>query len=393
MPQKNYVLDTNVLIENPQCIQTLRNGAENNIFLPFTVLQELDGLKRDPRLGHIVSMAVNAILHDDKINFLHPDKSTGSGDDAILKEIRSHALDDPILVTNDKILRIKARLFNIAAEGYRDALPFISESQYITGFTPEDQQPAINTFQWEQGTPIFHGNSGPRAVTYQHQVWGVTPRNIYQNLALELLQDEELPLVSIQSAAGYGKTFLALAAALHLVLQLKDKTPYKKIYISKPVMEIGKGLGYLPGDVDEKMLPYIRYIHDLLFRLHDRRPANRLFLDAISNPPRFDTKRFEVLPIAYIRGMNIENAVVIIDEMQNLSRYEARALLTRMGEGVKCICLGDTRQVDNPYLNEHNNGLNWLVKKLNGHANYAHMVLKGERSRGPVTDMVLKCEL
>jgi PhoH-like ATPase len=97
--------------------------------------------------------------------------------------------------------------------------------------------------------------------------------------------------------------------------------------------------------------------------------------------------------VAFLRGMNIENAVVIVDEMQNLSRGETRALLTRMGEGVKCICLGDTRQVDNPYLNESNNGLNWTVRKLKGYKNYAHMVLKGDRSRGPITDIVLKSKL
>ena len=91
--------------------------------------------------------------------------------------------------------------------------------------------------------------------------------------------------------------------------------------------------------------------------------------------------------------MNIENAVVIVDETQNLSRAEIRALLTRMGEGVKCICLGDTSQVDNPYLNESNNGLNWLVRKLKGQPNYAHMVLKGEKSRGPITDLALQCKL
>ena len=91
--------------------------------------------------------------------------------------------------------------------------------------------------------------------------------------------------------------------------------------------------------------------------------------------------------------MNIENAFVVIDEAQNLARSEVRALLTRMGEGVKCFCLGDTRQVDNPYLNESNNGLNWVVKKLKGYKNYAHMVLKGEKSRGPITDIVLKSKL
>ncbi len=183
-------------------------------------------------------------------------------------------------------------------------------------------------------------------------------------------------------------TTLALAAALYLALEQKDN-PYRKIYLVKPVIEIGAKLGYL----EEKMAPYVRYIGDLLMKLHDLRPANRIFADSEGGNFRYNPKRFEILPIAFIRGMNLENAVVIIDEMQNLSRAETRALLTRMGENVKCICLGDTRQVDNPYLNESNNGLNWTVKMLKGLPGYGHIVLKGERSRGPITDMVIRTGL
>jgi predicted ribonuclease YlaK len=105
------------------------------------------------------------------------------------------------------------------------------------------------------------------------------------------------------------------------------------------------------------------------------------------------SKTFEILPLAYIRGMNIENAVVIIDEMQNMSRAECRALLSRLGEGVKCICLGDIHQVDNPYLNQENNGLNWIVKKFKGSNIYSHLVLKGDKSRGPITDLVINSGL
>ena len=287
---------------------------------------------------------------------------------------------------------IKARVYAITCEGYRDSEPFRSESQRYTGFVGEGEDPIPNSFRWEAGTPVFYAADGPKPISYTHEIWGVRPRSVYQNLALELMLDEGIDLVSIQSEAGYGKTFLALAAALFLVLERKEN-PYKKIYLVKPVVEIGSKMGYLPGDVEEKMLPYIRYVHDLLVKLHEMRPANRIFQEPASEHLKLNPKRFEVQPIAFIRGMNIENAVVIIDEMQNLSRTETRALLTRMGEGVKCICLGDTRQVDHPYLNESNNGLNWVVKKLRGYRNYAHMVLKGERSRGPITDIVLKSKL
>ncbi|MUM76701.1 phosphate starvation-inducible protein PhoH [Pseudodesulfovibrio sp. F-1] len=396
MAQKHFVLDTNVLIENPKCITALRNGQENQIYIPYTVLTELDGLKKDPRIGHIVSQAVQAILRDELVTIFPPDFALTLTDDVmddrILKEILHMGPIEATLITNDRILQLKAKCFGIPSEEYRDSDPFRSESQRYTGFVEDDEDLVPNCFRWESGTPVFHGPEGPKAIAYTHEIWGVRPRSVYQNLALELMLAEGIDLVSIQSEAGYGKTFLSLAAALYLTLERKDN-PFRKIYLVKPVVEIGAKMGYLPGDIEEKMLPYIKYIQDLLVKLHDIRPANRIFLNPEGDSFRLNPKKFEIQPVAFIRGMNIENAVVIVDEMQNLSRGETRALLTRMGEGVKCICLGDTRQVDNPYLNESNNGLNWTVKKLKGFKNYAHMVLKGDRSRGPITDIVLKSKL
>jgi len=396
MAQKHFVLDTNVLLENPKSIAALRNGQENQIYIPYTVLAELDGLKKDPRIGHVVSQAVRAILVDDDVNIFPPDfaltLTDSVMDDRILKEIMHMGHEDCTLITNDRILQIKAKCYGIPSEEYHDSDPFRSESQRYTGFVEEGEKPVHNSFTWESGVPVFHGPGGPKSIGYNHEIWGVKPRSVYQNLALELMLQDDIDLVSIQSEAGYGKTFLSLAVALYLMLERKDN-PYRKIYLVKPVVEIGAKMGYLPGDIEDKMLPYIKYVQDLLIKLHDLRPANRIFLESSNDSYKLNPKKFEVQPVAFIRGMNIENAVVIVDEMQNLSRSETRALLTRMGEGVKCICLGDTRQVDNPYLNESNNGLNWTVKKLKGYKNYAHMVLKGDRSRGPITDIVLKSKL
>jgi len=177
-----------------------------------------------------------------------------------------------------------------------------------------------------------------------------------------------------------------------LYMTLEQKR-FDKIYVLKPMIEIGSKMGYLPGDVDEKMEPYVRYLYGLVNKLHGMRPANKVFQEAKDPASKFDPSKFEILPLAFIRGMTIEDAVVIIDETQNLSRTEIRALLTRMGENVKCICLGDTRQVDNPYLNESNNALNWIVSMMKGIPNYAHLVLKGHRSRGPICDAVIKSGL
>lgn len=393
--KKQFIVDTNVLLEDPQALMQLRNGIENDVFIPYHVLLELNKFKKDPRLGHIVTRVVKVLSeHPDDFKILKTDKIAdafdGHVDNFILDEIAESGIEKPILVTNDKILQLQAASKGIDSEAYKESVPFKSEAEYYTGVLDNGSSPIPNSFRWVEGRPVFHGPEGEKVISYQHKVWNVTPRSVYQNLALELLTNERIPVVSIQSEAGYGKSFLALAAALHLVLERKT---HQKIYVVKPMYEIGQKLGYLPGRVEEKMEPYTRYIADLIVKLHALRPANRLFTNADVYPPLFDLKKFELLPLAYIRGMTIENAVVIIDEMQNLSRTETRALLSRMGEGVKCVCLGDTRQIDNPYLSQENNGLNWVVKKFKGSDIYAHLVLKGEKSRGPITDLVIKSGL
>ena len=145
MAQKHFVLDTNVLIENPKCIAALRNGQENQIYIPYTVLTELDGLKKDPRIGHIVSQAVRFILDDDLVNIFPPDFALTLTDDVmddrILKEIMHMGHEDAALITNDRILQIKAGCYGIPCEEYRDSDPFRSESQRYTGFVEEGDKP------------------------------------------------------------------------------------------------------------------------------------------------------------------------------------------------------------------------------------------------------------
>lgn len=406
--KKTYIVDANVLLDDPDSLFKLRNGNQNDVFIPYHVLMELDKLKKDPRLGHIVAQVVQILSeHSDKFKILKPTEVAPSFvnviDRYILMETSAVAAkkEDTILVTNDKILRLQASLKGINNEGYQGSVPFKSEAEHITGFVEKREDVFPNCFMWENGKPVFFGNNGERGIGHQHKIWNVTPRNVYQNLAMELMTDETINVVSLQSEAGYGKSFLALATALYLML---EKKAYHKIYVTKPMIEIGQPMGLLPGDVSEKMSPYMRYILDLVLKLHKMRPANRIFGksgeknneesgDQFNGLPQFNPMRFELLPLTYIRGMNIENAVVIIDEMQNMTRGESRTLLSRMGEGVKCFCLGDTHQIDNPHLNSENNGLNWVVKKFKGNRNYAHLVLKGEKSRGPITDMVIKSGL
>jgi len=394
--KKQYIIDTNVLLEDPNALFKLRNGNENTVYLPYHVLLELDKFKKNSKLAHIVARVIQYLIENpEHYQILNSGdiapKYAKMVDHHILDEIQQSGLKQPILVTNDKIFQLQARLRGIQSEIYKESVPFKSEAEYFTGFVSSRDEAIANAFMWnEQGKPVFFGTHKEKVIDYQHRIWKVIPRNVFQNLALELMTNPDIQIVSIQSEAGYGKSFLALATALYLVL---EKKCHEKIYIVKPMIEIGQKLGYLPGPIEEKMEPYTRYISDLMFKLHRLRAANKIFVDNETYPPQFNSKTFEILPLAYIRGMNIENAVVIIDEMQNMSRAECRALLSRLGEGVKCFCLGDIHQVDNPYLNQENNGLNWVVKKFKGSSIYSHIVLKGDKSRGPITDLVINSGL
>ena len=393
---KQYIVDTNVLLEDPNALFKLRNGNENTVYIPYHVLLELNKFKKDPRLGHIATEAIRCISDNpDHFKLLKTSHIanvfSNQVDNHILDEIRESGLDRPILVTNDRVFQLLAGNQGIRSESYKDSVPSKAEAERFTGFVSDDGEVIPNCFMWnEKGKPVFHGADSQQVVDYQHVVWNVAPRNVYQNLALELMNNPDINIVTVQSAAGYGKSFLALASALYQTL---EKKRHEKIYVVKPMIEIGQKLGYLPGRVEEKMEPYTRYVSDLVLKLHKLRAANRIFIDPDEVPPKYNPKRFELLPLTYIRGMNIENAVVIIDEMQNMSRSECRSLLSRMGEGVKCICLGDIHQVDNPYLNVDNNGMNWVVNKFKGNRIYAHMVLKGDKSRGPITDLVIRSGL
>ena len=393
---KQYIIDTNVLLEDPDALAKLRNGNENTVYIPFHVLLELDKFKKNSKLAHIVARVIQYLIENpEQYQILNSGeispKYAKVVDHHILDEIQQSGLKQPILVTNDKIFQLQARLRGIKSEIYKESVPFKSEAEYFTGFVSSREELVPNAFMWnDQGKPIFFGVQGEKTIDYQHRIWKVKPRNIFQNLALELMTNSDIHIVSMQSNAGYGKSYLALATALYLVM---EKKAYEKIFVVKPMIEIGQKLGYLPGRVEEKMEPYTRYISDLMIKLHRLRSANKVFVENGTYPPQFNSKIFEILPLAYIRGMNIENAVVIIDEMQNMSRAECRALLSRLGEGVKCICLGDINQVDNPYLNKENNGLNWIVKKFKGNNIYSHIVLKGDKSRGPITDLVISSGL
>lgn len=399
--QKNYVIDTNVFLDNPNVITILRNGIENNIYIPKTVLMELDKLKSDTRVNHLVTRATREIEKNlDFIKIIENDK-IDNNDLQILEDIKNSSVENPILVTNDRIFRLLASDKGIKAEEFLESLPFKSESEIHTGIlkdTKNNPDEIANYFTIIDGLPILHKkNHEPKLLDYKNEIWKLVPKSInnktgeydiYQNMAMELLLDNDIKIVSIQSQAGAGKSTLALAAALENVL-LKKK--YKRILVFKPLVESGEELGFLKGTLAEKMHPYISYVDSLLEKLNELKDCRRIYKSKKgSDIKEFDEKIFKFVPLSFIRGLDIEDSFVIIDEAQGYDRNAMRTILTRMGKNCKVVILGDTMQVDNTSLNPLNNGMNWQLKYLKKEKIYAHIVLQGKFSRGEICDAVLR---
>ncbi|CDN41636.1 Uncharacterized protein YlaK [Paenibacillus sp. P22] len=204
-------------------------------------------------------------------------------------------------------------------------------------------------------------------------VWGITARNAQQRMALELLLNDDIPLVTLTGKAGTGKTLLALAAGL---LKIEDEHKYKKLLIARPVVPMGKDIGYLPGEKDEKLRPWMQPIYDNLEFLFDTKKSGDI--DKIL----MGLGSIQVEALTYIRGRSIPGQFIIIDEAQNLSRHEVKTIVSRVGEGSKIVLMGDPEQIDHPYLDSMSNGLTHIVESfkqegLSGHINLE----KGERSK------------
>jgi PhoH-like ATPase len=213
----------------------------------------------------------------------------------------------------------------------------------------------------------------------------IQPRNREQTFALDLLLDPAVPLVTLLGKAGTGKTLIALAAGLH---QVADERFYDKLLVTRPVISLGKELGFLPGDLDEKMGPWMQPIIDnldyLLATSDEPRPQQGRSSNRASRSGWADLKSMgllEVEAISYIRGRSIPRQFIIVDEAQNLTPHEVKTIVTRVGEGTKIVLTGDPFQIDNPYVDAESNGLTWLVERFKGQPLAGHVsLLQGERS-------------
>lgn len=421
---KNFVLDTNVLLHDPDSIY---NFEDNTVFIPITVIEELDSFKRDlnergrnarevirslddlckkGNLGEGVTLNNSGNL----IVYLHRDfksKSFSSAignDNLILKDaidISKNSKTKTILVSKDLNLRVKAEAFGIRAEDYET--DHILPADLYKGH-PEIQIPGefFQRLHTEGSLKTEELKLSPTACTYctlldedhpkrsslvrisdgiakkvhefNEKTWGIKPNNREQRFALDALLNVDVPLVTLLGKAGTGKTLLALAAGLKLTVAQKE---YHRMIVARPTHAMGKELGFLPGSLDEKLEPWMKPIHDAMELLSDL------------NMGRHDQQTTDMLrngtivveALSYIRGRSIPNQFMIIDEAQNLTPLEAKTIVTRVGGGTKIVFTGDPSQIDNPYVDKKSNGFNYLVNQFRDQPLAAHVeLLKGERS-------------
>ena len=429
--KKNYVLDTNVLLHDPHAIQKFE---DNDLILPIYVIEEIDQFKRESNERGRNARTVTRLL-DEKRNggSLSGGVPTGDGgslrvhvpekrpevgialdprstDHAILAtalDVRDSQPDRPtIFVTMDVNLRIRADALGLRTETYENQS--IDAERLETGiveltFTAADLDkffetnviapPAgaglyanVSVMLRDDGAKPrtalgrFHVDKGEiRALKLPRDpVAGIKPRNREQAFALDLLLDDSIRAVTLIGKAGTGKTLLALAAGVKRTI---EEGAYARLLVSRPVMPLGKDIGFLPGDLEQKLNPWMQPVFDNLEFLlvagggGRRRSSGRGFEDL------FATGQLQVEPLTYIRGRSLPQQYVIVDEAQNLTPHEVKTIITRCGEGTKIVLTGDPFQIDNPYVDASSNGLSVSADRLRGERLVGHIVLsKGERS-------------
>lgn len=433
--KKIFVLDTNVLLHDPNAIFAF---DEHEVVIPAVVLEEIDSKKRNPdeigRNARGASRLLDALreqghLHDgvplnnggilkvelNHRSFVKVQEMFGeiTNDNRILAVALNYHLEEDdqdvprpvVLVSKDVLLRIKADVLGITAQDYmtdRTAGP----SELYAGYSTIKVHPSIiDEFYTYRSLPIKplglsyslyphefvilkdEMGTGKSALLKVNEdglkleplflstesVWGVSARNAQQRMALELLLNDDIPLVTITGKAGTGKTLLALAAGL---LKVEDEHKYKKLLIARPVVPMGKDIGYLPGEKEEKLRPWMQPIYDNLEYLFDTKKSGDI--DKIL----MGLGSIQVEALTYIRGRSIPGQFIIVDEAQNLSRHEIKTIVSRVGEGSKIVVMGDPEQIDHPYLDSASNGLTYLVERFKEQGISGHITLeKGERSK------------
>lgn len=427
------MLDTNVLLQDPNALFSFE---KNEIVIPAVVLEEIDSKKRYlneiGRNARYVSKLIDSFRESGKLHekiFLRNGGTLRielnhrsfqqlqdiflekTNDNRILAVAKNIALEEEsktngktvILVSKDALLRVKADALGLQAEDFINdrvvdydhvysGMEELLLNIHLIGLFYENGQLTLSNFTNKRFYPnefviikdelgssssaigiVDHtGATIKKMANIFESVWRIKPRNAQQTMAFELLFREDIQLVTMTGKAGTGKTLLALAAGL---MQTEDLRKYKKLLVARPIIPVGKDIGFLPGEKQEKLRPWMQPIFDNLeFLFNTKKPGE---LDAILA----GMSSIEVEALTYIRGRSIPDQFIIIDEAQNLTKHEAKTILTRVGEGSKIVLMGDPEQIDHPYLDEYNNGLIYILESFKEEPAAGHIkFVKGERS-------------
>lgn len=432
--KKVFILDTNVLLSNPLSIYKF---DEHDVVIPISVIEEIDHFKKDQsdigRNAREVSRTMDKLRTRGTLSAGIPivEDKKGSGqlfvylghNMDILPELLQSNTDNHILaigltlqkqfgesrrvivITRDTNLRIKADAFGLVAEDF--AADHVDLDEHYTGIEHLSvDSSVINNFYvahelrlenqefYPNQFVVLEDKEDPNQFVYgiydkaeglirmmeprTEGVWGIFPRNLEQTFALEALLDDNIRLVTISGAAGTGKTLLAIASGLS---KTTDEDIYTKLLVARPVFPLGKDIGFLPGDLDEKLNPWMQPIFDNLELLLGGTPGGRVKRMNKNYQELINQGMLAIEALTYIRGRSIPNQYFIVDEAQNLTPHEVKTILTRAGEGTKVVLTGDPYQIDNPYLDSLNNGLTYVIERFRAEDISCHVRLsKGERS-------------
>jgi len=437
-----YILDTNVLIHNPDSVL---NFEEHRVIIPMTVLEELDNLKSgkasvsaecraairriDAILGNAAPEQIRhgvpiwrdlTRTHLGTLSVLM-DMQDGHGKDYLSNELNDNKIINQlvalqaadistkiVLVTKDINMRLKARACGLAAEDYHNDQLVSDIKQLARGYHEVsgsfwDRVKTVDTVQGMGETLHYvpreciddvlylnqfivdeEGFVGrvrdierdrvvlvdlPREPLMNQQAWGLAPRNIHQALALNLLMDPNVHLVSLTGPAGSGKTILALAAAIEMTIVERR---FNKIIATRSTPPLAEEHGFLPGTEEEKMDPWLGAISDNIEALHlnDASPSGSI--EYVKEKANIQFKALN-----YIRGRSFQRSLILIDECQNLTPHQMKAIITRAGEGSKVVCLGNLAQIDTPYLSPTSSGLTYMSERFKGFRHGGHLELHG----------------
>lgn len=428
---KIFVLDTNVLLHDYSCIY---NFQDNDIVIPIVALEELDHFKKgNDQINFNAREFTRELDHfiQDKIptNGIPLGKNKGKlfietgkpFSKELATSFKEHTPDHRILsiaaylknknpkrkvvlVTKDINLRVKAKSLGLFAEDY--TTDKVQDMKTIHKGIETIENVDVNLinelYQEYEGVPVekFAFEKEPDAHEYmilrggnksvlahyspiermlnrvdKKRVFGIEPRNAEQTFSLDALMRPDISLISLTGKAGTGKTLLALAAAL------QQSRNYEQIFLARPIVPLAnRDLGFLPGDVKEKIGPYMLPLFDNLGVIKRQFNTNSKEISRIEE--MLKSERLLITPLAYIRGRSLSNIFFIVDEAQNLTPHEIKTIITRAGEGTKIIFTGDIHQIDSPYLDASSNGLSYLTDRMRGQSVFAHVnLVKGERSK------------